>query len=233
MTNPVDMRREPMHRRTLHVLPVVATTGALVLALAGCGGSSGTSASSGTSTASTSTTSTTPSSTMSSPTGSASSTQVSDSSSSDESSSQSSVSATTTCRSSQLTARLGRADGAAGSVYVPIVLTNTGSTCAIKGYPGVSLVRSGSQIGAAAERDASVSPTRIVLAAGRSATATLRITQTGNFDTTTCQPRKATAIRVYPPDQTSAIDIATTAYTGCASTKLSILTITALKADES
>ena len=76
-----------------------------------------------------------------------------------------------------------------------------------------------------------MSPTRIVLASQQSATATLRITQAGNYDTTTCQPRKATAIRIYPPDQTSAIDIATTAYTGCASMKLSILTITALKAD--
>lgn len=229
------MRRRPMHRRALRLLPVAATTGAVILALAGCGGSSGASASFEASTPSVSTTSPTPSSTTSGPTASASPTQGSDSSSSSSSagsSSQSSDSATTTCRSDQLTARLGRADGAAGSVYVPIILTNTGTTCAITGYPGVSLVRSGSQIGAAAERDDSASLTRIVLSTGRSATATLRVIQAGNFDATTCRPRRASAIRVYPPDQTTAIDIATTAYTGCASRTLSILTIAALKADE-
>ena len=221
------MRRETMHGRTFRILPAVAAAGALLLVVTGCGGSSGPSASS------TSTTSPASSSTTSTPAGSASSTQDATSSapSSSGSSTQSPGSAATTCSSSQLTARLGRADGAAGSTYVPIILTNTGSTCVTEGYPGVSLIRSGSQIGAAAGRDTSVSPTRIVLASQQSATATLRITQAGNYDTTTCQPRKATAIRIYPPDQTSAIDIATTAYTGCASMKLSILTITALKAD--
>ena len=202
-------------------MPVIAAIAVTVLALgtAGCGGSSASSSASNP---------TTSDSTTASPSASG---ETTSSSSSASSSTQSSSSTTKTCSSSQLTARLGTSDGAAGSTYIPIILTNTGSTCVTEGYPGVSLIRSGSQLGAAAGRDTSVSPTRIVLASQQSATATLRITQAGNYDTTTCQPRKATAIRIYPPDQTTSIDIATTAYTGCASTKLSILTITALKAD--
>src|SRR5436309_2586261 len=43
------------------------------------------------------------------------------------------------CGTGELRASLGQAGGAAGSVIVPLVLTNVGArTCELRGFPGVS-----------------------------------------------------------------------------------------------
>lgn len=135
------------------------------------------------------------------------------------------------CASSQLSASLGQADGAAGSSYIPLVLTNTGAPCVIEGYPGVSLAAAGSQIGAAADRDETTAPTPVTLATGASATATIRVVQAGNFDAAACSPTQVDSLVVYPPNQTEALTIPGVDYTGCASSDVHVLTVSAFQAE--
>jgi hypothetical protein len=95
--------------------------------------------------------------------------------------------------------------GTAGSTYYTLNLTNlSGHACTLRGYPGVSAVTlTGSQLGAAATRDAS-SPIRTVsLRAGASASSALRITDIGVFSPSLCGPTTAAGLRVYPPGQTA------------------------------
>jgi Protein of unknown function (DUF4232) len=113
------------------------------------------------------------------------------------------------CASSGLTAKVDTAQGgaAAGSVYVPIDFTNTtGSACTLFGYPGVSFVTSpsGSELGRAATR---VPPTAttVTLAPGGVAHAVLRVAQAGNYSPSDCVPVTAHWVRIYPPNQFTAI----------------------------
>ncbi|MGH9060971.1 MAG: DUF4232 domain-containing protein, partial [Acidimicrobiales bacterium] len=124
-----------------------------------------------------------------------------------------------TCTAAQLRATLGSGQGAAGSVYVPLVLTNSGtSSCSIYGYPGVSYVTSsgGQQVGAAATRSGGYGA-HITLAPGDSASATLRQVEGGNYPASECQPTPVAALRVYPPGATAAAFVALPGQTvGCA-----------------
>ena len=93
----------------------------------------------------------------------------------------------------------------AGSVFFTLRFTNqSGHTCVLHGYPGVSAVNLAShQLGSAAARDPSATPDA-VLANGASAGAQLRIAQAANFPRATCRPGGAAGLRVYPPNQTAA-----------------------------
>ena len=137
---------------------------------------------------------------------------------------------TTVCASDNLSATLAEGSGGgAGSDYPYLVLTNNGdASCTVTGYPGVSLTSGGEQIGAAAERDDSVTPTTITLEPGESAYSELQIANAANYDTDACKPQAADAILVYPPDQTKAISVSTSAYTGCSSEDIQLLTVRAL-----
>ena len=94
-----------------------------------------------------------------------------------------------------------RGGGAAGHIYMKLIVTNkSATTCILNGYPGVSLVKTGSTqpIGAPAQRDASApSKGPISLAPGKSAFAVLNYTQAGNYPA--CQRVQADDIMVYPP----------------------------------
>jgi hypothetical protein len=95
-------------------------------------------------------------------------------------------------------------DATAGSTYFALEFTNeSGHACTLQGYPGVSAVDlHGHRLGSPGSRD--VSTARIVrLADGDTAKARLRIVVAGNFPRTTCQPRAAAGVRVYPPNQTA------------------------------
>jgi hypothetical protein len=122
------------------------------------------------------------------------------------------------CATSSLKVTQGLGQGYAGGVYENIVFTNTSSaSCTLYGYPGVSLV-SGSpytQIGLAAKRDTTAPVKLITLAPGAAANALLQIVDALNFPTATCGPAKATAIRVYPPNQTAPVFLPSTSE-GCA-----------------
>ncbi|WP_427016312.1 DUF4232 domain-containing protein [Pseudarthrobacter sp. P1] len=121
--------------------------------------------------------------------------------------------------------------GAAGSIYIKLIVKNTtGTTCVLDGYPGVSLVGegNGTQLGAAAERDAAApSSGPIQLAAGASATAVLRYTQAGNYQN--CQQVPAEGLRIYPPSATDALYIAHP-LTACSNEDIKLLTIGAFQA---
>lgn len=104
------------------------------------------------------------------------------------------------CTPAQLSGSLSPTQGAAGSVLTTITLTNTGpSPCVLNGFPGVSFVDGqGNPVGAPASRDASAGGGGVTLAPGASASAGLKITQSGVIGQV-CNPHPAAGLRVYPP----------------------------------
>jgi hypothetical protein len=96
-------------------------------------------------------------------------------------------------------------NGAAGSIFYTMNFTNlSGHACTLRGYPGVSAVNlRGKKVGSAASRDNSQKVKTVKLGKGATATATLRIVETGNFSPSACGPRTAAGLRVYPPNQTA------------------------------
>lgn len=118
--------------------------------------------------------------------------------------------------------------GAAGSVYLNLVLSNsTSSDCILDGYPGVSLVKAGSTepIGAPADRNVNApSNGPITLVPGASASAVLQYTQADNYQD--CQREQADAVLVYPPEATDHLEIAHS-LTACSNAQIKLLTISA------
>lgn len=115
------------------------------------------------------------------------------------------------CTAASLTGSLDdTGGGAAGSVYMKLILTNTsGAPCILNGYPGVSLVTTpaDSPIGAPADWTASLpSNGPITLAPGQSSAAQLQYTQAANYFGCTMVP--ATSVMVYPPSATDRLLIA-------------------------
>ena len=92
------------------------------------------------------------------------------------------------CTHGQLTFHIGRSDAGAGHVFFPLVFTNTGATCTLRGYPGVSSVAGddGHQVGPPASRDPH--PVRTVtLKPHHHATATLDHVNPGVVDPSLCR----------------------------------------------
>jgi Protein of unknown function (DUF4232) len=136
------------------------------------------------------------------------------------------------CPARTLTVKLGLSQGYAGGVYQVISFTNASSAaCTLYGYPGVSLVTGPpyTQVGAAAERDATAPVKLVTLAPGAAATALLQVVDAQNFPASTCGPLQATSLRVYPPNQTAAVYLPDRAY-GCAR-PVQILFISAVQAN--
>jgi hypothetical protein len=124
------------------------------------------------------------------------------------------------CATSALHVSIGNGDGAAGSVYYPLVFTNSsGSACTLFGFPGVSFVTgsNGSQIGDAATRQSDKPSQTVTLAPGGVAHATLQVVQALNFPAAKCQPVNAHFLKIYPPGQTEAVILSFTAK-ACAAT---------------
>jgi len=127
---------------------------------------------------------------------------------------------------------LGNPNGAAGTTFYPLVMTNVSATpCRLSGYPGVSLVGGGSgqQVGAAAVRTQS-NPVRVLtLKPGQRAHATLGVATAENYPPKRCQPTPANGFRVYPPNQTRSAYVAQ-ATTGCRNTGVTLLQIAPMSA---
>ena len=135
------------------------------------------------------------------------------------------------CTAASLTGVLDSSGGgAAGSVYMSLVLTNSSSgDCVLDGYPGVSMVKAGTTepIGAPAVRDPQApSNGPITLVPGASATAVLRYTQADNYQG--CQREPADAVLVYPPSATDSLEIAHP-LTACSNDDIKLLTIGAFQ----
>ena len=121
------------------------------------------------------------------------------------------------CPTSSLQVKQGAAQGYAGGVYVVIDFTNTsGSPCTLYGYPGVSLVSGPpyTQIGLAAKRSTSTPKKLVTLTPGATAHALLQIVDALNYPPATCGPTKATALKIYPPNQTVPVYLPNTS-NGC------------------
>jgi hypothetical protein len=122
------------------------------------------------------------------------------------------------CPTSSLQVKQGVGQGYAGGVYVVIDFTNTGaSTCTLFGYPGVSLVKGPpyTQIGLAAKRSTTTPKKLVTLAPGATANALLQIVDALNYPSASCGPTQATALKIYPPNQTEPVYLPNTS-SGCA-----------------
>jgi hypothetical protein len=116
------------------------------------------------------------------------------------------------CTSTQLKLKLGASEGAAGSVYIPLIFTNASThACTLRGYPGVSSVTgsTGKQVGGSATRDTTHTVRTITLKArGGTASALYRHVNPENFDAKDCSKATARGYRVYAPNLTRALYVA-------------------------
>jgi len=113
------------------------------------------------------------------------------------------------CHTSELTVWLGTpGNGAAGSVYYDLELSNTSnSTCTLFGFPGVSADNGGKQLGSAAGRSHSRPSTLVTLRPGGTSHVILQIADVGVYPQSACAPVTARFLRVYPPGAFASINM--------------------------
>ncbi|UKA63294.1 DUF4232 domain-containing protein [Arthrobacter sp. FW306-04-A] len=135
------------------------------------------------------------------------------------------------CKAASLTPSVdSTGGGAAGSLYMKLILTNSGTeSCVLKGFPGVSLTTgpTGDPIGAAAARDDTQPVTDVVLAPGKAGFAQLRYTQAGNYPD--CTQATAAGFRVYPPEDTASVFIPQQ-HQACSNAAINLLSVQAFQA---
>lgn len=135
------------------------------------------------------------------------------------------------CKAASLTAATdATGGGAAGSVYMQLILTNSGAEpCVLNGFAGVSLTAdaNGGPIGAAAARDESTPAAEVLLAPGQAGSATLRYSQAHNYQDCTVVP--AAGFRIYPPEDTASLFLAEP-HDACSNAGINLLTIGAFTA---
>jgi hypothetical protein len=103
------------------------------------------------------------------------------------------------CAPTQIKVTHGAANGTAGTIYYPIIFTNTGATCAIFGVPAIQPV-AGSTHHAVGPLARSLSmgemPARHVIAKGQSVSVSFGVTEAGNYTPATCVMRPASGVVV-------------------------------------
>ena len=102
------------------------------------------------------------------------------------------------CRPAQVRVTTGVAEGAAGTIYVPLVFTDRGAACAIWGVPSVQAVTAGHRpVGPPARNDSiGQMPARHVLRRGQSVASAFGVAETGNYPAALCHARRAWGVRV-------------------------------------
>jgi hypothetical protein len=136
-----------------------------------------------------------------------------------------------TCPASALQPSLSTSNGAAGTIYQAVLLTNTSSqTCALDGFPGVSFVTRphGRQLGAPATRSDVLAPVSVVLQPGKAAQMVVGVAQAGNFPPAKCHPTEANWLRIFAPGDFGALYLRYSTQ-ACGSPSLSILTVTVVR----
>jgi hypothetical protein len=114
---------------------------------------------------------------------------------------------TAPCATSQLTLSLGQSQGAAGNFYTPLIVTNSGATCTLFGYPGVSYINSaGAQVGKPAARQGGPVAT-VTVKHGATASALLHQPNPLAFPASACHKAKTAGIRFYPPGQKASLTV--------------------------
>jgi len=136
------------------------------------------------------------------------------------------------CPASGLKGSLGTSQGAAGTFYTDVVLTNTSAaSCTLDGYPGVSFVTGpgGSEIGAPANRNP-ISPAALVtLAPGGQANVLIALTDVGVYPASQCQPTSVSWLRIYPPNDYDSLYLQYATQT-CALTSKVTMTVSTVRA---
>jgi hypothetical protein len=130
------------------------------------------------------------------------------------------------CQATGLSAKLGGSQGAAGTSYQVIVLTNTGSaSCTLYGYPGVSFVTGlgGRQIGRPATKNPLVARSLITLTPGGMANVLLAVHDAGAYG---CKIVAVHWLKIYPPGDFTSIYMN---YDTQACAGRSIMTVTAVR----
>jgi len=106
------------------------------------------------------------------------------------------------CTSAHLRVSLGQPQGTAGTIYYPIVFTNTGAACAIWGVAKVQPVLGGTThsqkpVGPPARNNSmGEMPVRHVVAAHHSVSDPYGVVESGNYSSSACAPKSAGAIEV-------------------------------------
>jgi len=137
------------------------------------------------------------------------------------------------CLTKNLSFSIGRADGAAGSVYEPLEMTNKGTaSCTLYGYPGVSFVTEGSgqQVGADASRNSQHSAATVTLAPGATAESIVQVVDHMNYAPSQCKAADVSGFRVYPPGETAAAYVPFDHASSACSTNVTQLTVEAVTA---
>jgi hypothetical protein len=108
-----------------------------------------------------------------------------------------------TCARANLKFHVSQGSGAAGTFTYLLRFTNTSHrACYLAGFPGVTAVnRHGRQLGSQAAWVAGVPLRAVVLRRGRTAHATLRITDVTAFPRRMCRPAMARGLRVIAPNR--------------------------------
>jgi hypothetical protein len=117
--------------------------------------------------------------------------------------------ATPRCHTGDLKLTLGKGGTAPNTKFRPLFFTNVADhACTLHGYPGVSWVagNDGHQVGDAFNREG-FNPT-VTLAPGEVAYATLTTHDVGMFPASQCKPVSVRGYRVYPPDETKPVFVA-------------------------
>ena len=109
--------------------------------------------------------------------------------------------ATPWCSNATIRISVGRANGAAGTIYHPIIFTNhSTSACLISGVASLQPGNSGTPfipIGPSASNDSmGMMGIEITLAPGQSASDDMGVVETGNYTVSTCRPVTVTAVAV-------------------------------------
>ena len=107
------------------------------------------------------------------------------------------------CIGAHLKVSVGTSQGAAGTIWYPIVFTNTGaSACSIWGVPAIQPVVGGSahsttHVGPPAHNNSmGAMPVRHEIAPGKSVSAGFGVTESGNYTASTCVAKNAGAVVV-------------------------------------
>ena len=108
------------------------------------------------------------------------------------------------CLTRYLAATIGNAQGAAGSTYVELVLTNLDNvSCTLYGYPGVAMDNGVpvTPVGLPSNEDPATPRELVTLLPHGKAAALLRIASTGDYTPAACKPVNTQWLQVIPPNQ--------------------------------
>jgi hypothetical protein len=97
---------------------------------------------------------------------------------------------------------------AAGSSFIPIEVSKvTQGQCYLSGWPGLSALNNGHQIGVPAAWDRSLVKSTVTLTYLQTAHTWFQLYNVGNYSTSQCRPKTANTLRVYLPGSTAPVDI--------------------------